>query len=422
MKKMLFCAISAAAMLSACSSEENISSNPAGEALTPKIQLGVSTAATATTRGTGTVGGITPEENVWAGQDLWIYMLNQNSMEVAEYVDSNPTAVPNKRAIFDNKKFTAPVGAGEDEENKNKGIASTADGCVEYYPTYGQFDFWGYRVDNGCGGDPVVKTVNDNGEVVEAKDATRRVVDITIDGSQDIMAGKAVITEEEKAKLGNRTNDYFSAYAARKGVQPNINFEHLLTRLTFHVKAGSKSAAGNGTNTDPVNVTSISVEGKNKGQLTVAYTGAEPQSLLTFEDTTAPFVLMERQGEDHNSTLKGLTPTALTWTSGEGEGAVGAADNIAIGEALLVAPGVEKYKLKVGLSQMVQKKVGEGKEPMTLEYEADLIAPNGKFDKGTSYDVNITVYGLEKIDVTATLKPWLPGDDINIDDDNRPQE
>ena len=420
MKKMLFCAISAAAMLSACSSEENISSNPAGEALTPKIQLGVATAASTTTRGTGTVGGITPEENVWAGQDLWIYMLKQNSMEVAEYVDPDPSVAPT--AIFDNKKFTAPVGPGEDEENKNKGIASTADGSVCYYPINGASDFWGYRVDNACGGDPVVKTVNNNGEEVEAKDATRRVVNLTIDGSQDIMAGKAVITEEEKAKLGNRTNDYFSAYAARKGVQPNINFEHLLTRFTFHVKAGSKSAAGNGTNTDPVNVTSISVVGKNKGQLTVAYTGAEPQQLLTFEDTTAPFTLMERQGEDHNSTLLGLTPKALTWTAGEGEGSVGKADNIAIGEALLVAPGEESYTLKVGLSQMVQKKVGEEKKPMKLEYTADIKAPNGKFEKGTSYDVNITVYGLEKIEVTATLKPWEDGGSIDIDDDNRPQE
>ena len=419
---MLFCAITAAAMLSACSSEENISNNPAGEALTPKIQLGVATAASTTTRGTGTVGGITPEENVWAGQDLWIYMLEKGTMKVAEYVDPDPTVVPNKTPIFDNKKFTAPIGAGEDEANKNKGIASTADGKVEYYPINGQSDFWGYRVDNACGGDPLVKTVNDEGVEVEAKDATRRVVDIEINGSQDIMAGKAEITEEEKAKLGNRTNDYFSAYAARKGVQPNINFKHLLTRFTFHVKAGSPSAAGNGTNTDPVKVTSISVEGKNKGQLTVAYTGAEPESLLTFEDTTAPFTLMERRGEDHNSTLEGLTPKALTWKAGEGEGSVGEADNIAIGEALLVAPGEESYTLKVGLSQMVQKKVGEGKEPMKLEYVATLKAPNGKFDKGTSYDVNITVYGLEKIEVTATLKPWVEGGSIDIDDDNRPQE
>ena len=419
MKKMLFCAISAAAMLSACSSEENISSNPAGEALTPKIQLGVATAASTTTRGTGTVGGITPEENVWAGQDLWIYMLKQNSMEVAEYVDPDPTAVPNKTPIFDNKKFTAPVGAGEDEANKNKGIASTADGKVEYYPINGQSDFWGYRVDDACGGDPLVKTVNDEGVEVEAKDATRRVVDIEINGSQDIMAGKAEITEEEKAKLGNRTNDYFSAYAARKGIQPNINFEHLLTRFTFHVKAGSPSAAGNGTNTDPVKVTSIAVEGKNKGQLTVAYTGAEPESLLTFEDTKAPFVLMERRGEDHNSTLQKLTDTALTWTAGEGEGAVGAADNIAIGEALLVAPGEESYTLNVGLSQKVLKKVGSEKEDMKLNYTATFKAPNGTFEAGKSYDINITVYGLEKIDVRATLTPWENGGSIDIDDDQK---
>ena len=193
----------------------------------------------------------------------------------------------------------------------------------------------------------------------------------------------------------------------------------MLTRFTFHVKAGSPSAAGNGTNTDPVKVTSISVEGKNKGQLTVAYTGAEPQSLLTFEDTTAPFKLMQRQGEDHNSTLKDLTPTALTWTAGEGEGSVGAADNIAIGEALLVAPGEESYTLNVGLSQKVLKMIGSEKEDMKLNYTATFQAPNGKFEAGKSYDINITVYGLEKIDVRATLTPWENGGSIDIDDDQK---
>lgn len=235
------------------------------------------------------------------------------------------------------------------------------------------------------------------------------------------MAGKAEITEEEKAKLGNRTNDYFSAYAARKGIQPNINFEHLLTRLTFHVKAGSKSAAGNGTNTDPVNVKSIYIEGRNKGQLIIAYNGVKPDSLLSFEDAKVPFYLMKREGENHNSTLKPLTNTPLTWTTTP-ENVEGAADNIAIGEALLVAPGVANYKLNIGLSQNVQKKVGEEKKEMTLEYEDIIKAPNGKFEPGKSYDVNITVYGLEKIEVTATLKPWVEGGSIDIDDDNRPQE
>lgn len=414
---MLFCAISAAAMLSACSSEENISSNPAGEALTPKIQLGVATAASTTTRGTGTVGGTEDADNVWAGQELWIYMLKQNSMEVAEYVDPDPSFEPTP--IFNNTKFKAPVGPGD--EKNNEGVATTADGRVEYYPINGASDFWGYRVDNACGGDPVDKTVNDEGEDVEAKDATRRVVDIAIDGSQDIMAGKAEITEEQKAKLGNRTNDYFSAYAARKGVQPNINFKHLLTRLTFNVKAGSKSAAGNGTNTDPVKVESITIEGRNKGHLIVAYKGVEPDSLLSFEDAKIDFKLMERRGEDHNSQLQDLTPTPLTWTT-TAENTEGTADNIAIGEALLVAPGVAQYKLKVGLTQMVQKKVGEEKKPMKLEYEADLLAPNGKFEPGHSYIVNITVYGLEKIEVKATLEKWKDGGTIDIDDDNRPQE
>ena len=168
-------------------------------------------------------------------------------------------------------------------------------------------------------------------------------------------------------------------------------------------------------------VKSIAIEGRNKGQLIVAYKGVQPDSLLSFEDTTIPFNLMERRGEDHNSALQKLTDKALTWTTTP-ENTEGAADNLAIGEALLVAPGVSNYELKIGLSQKVQIKVGEEKKDMTLEYKDIIKAPNGKFEPGKSYDVNITVYGLEKIEVTATLKPWVEGGSIDIDDDNRPQE
>lgn len=101
--------------------------------------------------------------------------------------------------VFNNKEFKAPNTA----DNTKSGLATTADGTIAYYPVSGNYDFWGYRVDNAVAGTPDVKTVNDNGDEVAADQATKRVVAIEIDGSQDIMAGKAVPSNDEVTALGN---------------------------------------------------------------------------------------------------------------------------------------------------------------------------------------------------------------------------
>lgn len=91
--------------------------------------------------------------------------------------------------------------------------------------------------------------------------------------------------------------------------------------------------------------------------------------------------------------------------------------------ALLVAPGETEYPLTIALSQDVLQKVGDPKVTMPLEQKAT-IKMDGvkKFEPGKSYKVTITVYGLEGIEVTATLVPWADGGSIDIDDDRNPNE
>lgn len=324
--------------------------------------------------------------------------------------------------MFDNKEFKAPNTA----DNTKSGLATTADGTIAYYPVSGSYDFWGYRVDDAAvGGTPTVKIVDDNGDEVAADQATKRVVDIEIDGSQDIMAGKATPSADEVAKLGNYDENFYSAYAARKGVQPNITFNHLLTRFTFEVRAGSKATAGlpAGGNTDAVKVTGVSVDSKTTGTLTVAYTGETKQAadLLTFTGDASPLTLKQRSvtAVDHNDALVALDPVSLTWT----DDAATMGDVLKIGEALLVAPGETEYPLTIALSQDVLQKVGDPKVTMPLEQKAT-IKMDGvkKFEPGKSYKVTITVYGLEGIEVTATLVPWADGGSIDIDDDRNPNE
>lgn len=421
MKKMFFFALAAAGMLTACSNDDTLGGNGEQNVSEQQIRLGVASSKVQT-RGTGTVGGMTDAENVWAGQTLWVYMLQKGSMDLAYYkAPAVGTTAAAETEVFNNKKFNAPNAA----DNTKSGLATTADGTIAYYPVSGNYDFWGYRVDDAVAGDPVVKLVNDAGDEVAADQATKRVVDIKIDGSQDIMAGKAAPSTDEVAKLGNYADNFYSAYAARKGVQPNITFNHLLTRFTFEVRAGSKATAGlpAGGNTEAVKVTGVSVDSKTTGTLTVAYTGEtkEAADLLTFTGDASPLKLQQRSATavDNNDPLVALEPVSLTWT--DENAAMG--DVLKIGEALLVAPGEKEYPLTIALSQDVLQKVGEAKVTMPLEQKATIKMDGAKkFEPGKSYKVTITVYGLEDIRVTATLVPWADGGSIDIDDDRNPNE
>lgn len=421
MKKMFFFALAAAGMLTACSNDDTLGGNGEQNVSEQQIRLGVASSKVYT-RGTGTVGGMTDAENVWAGQTLWVYMLQKGSMDLAYYkAPAVGTTAAAETEVFNNKKFNAPNAA----DNTKSGLATTADGTIAYYPVSGNYDFWGYRVDDAVAGDPVVKLVNDAGDEVAADQATKRVVDIKIDGSQDIMAGKAAPSTDEVAKLGNYADNFYSAYAARKGVQPNITFNHLLTRFTFEVRAGSKATAGlpAGGNTDAVKVTGVSVDSKTTGTLTVAYTGETKAAadLLTFTGDASALTLKQRDAAlaDNNAPLVALEPVSLTWT----DDAATIGDVIKVGEALLVAPGQTEYPLTIALSQDVLQKVGETKVTMPLEQKATIKMDGVKaFEPGKSYKVTITVYGLEEIKVTATLVPWVDGGSIDIDDDRNPNE
>ena len=418
---MFFFALAAAGMLTACSNDDTLGGNE--NVSEQQIRLGVASSKVQT-RGTGTVGGMTDAENVWAGQTLWVYMLQKGSMDLAYYkTPADAAAAAVGTAVFDNKEFKAPNTAA----STVSGLATTADGAIAYYPVSGNYDFWGYRVDDAVAGTPDVKLVDDTDTEVEANAATKRVVAIKINGSQDIMAGKATPSTDEVAKLGNYADNFYSAYAARKGVQPNITFNHLLTRFTFEVRAGSKATAGAGAsgNTEAVRVQGISVESLTDGKLTVAYTGPtkEAADLLTFTGAASPLKLQQRSttAADNNDPLVALEEVALTWPA-DANATVG--DVLPVGEALLVAPGQTEYPLTIALAQKVKKNTtAADKEDMDLEQKAT-IKMDGvkKFEPGKSYKVTITVYGLEEIEVTATLVPWVDGGSIDIDDDRNPNE
>ncbi len=394
MKKMYFLLLAAAGLMSACSNDDTTSSGGSQELAKVPIEIGVGNNAVVTTRGTGTVGSEEDNKN-WNGQYFNVYMLNKNTMTVAKFGNDD---IYNNTILY----------------HYSPDYALRKDNTLKFYPENGEFDFWGYRIDDAKdnGNDPVMTF---NTLESDPTDTVSISTKFNIDGSQDVMSGKATLTDKQKDTLGTQTDRYFSAYAARRGVQPTINFEHLLTRLTFSVVAADRSAANVfDVYAGPVSVNSIKVKSPYKANLVVAYKDgySSPDSCLTFEEETTDFTLKKRA--DNSKTKDNLVDLGAIQLKWEGDtGTV-----IKAGEALLVAPGKEAYDMTVYLSQAVNQNPEKPGSEKTLEssFPAKIqLASGKKFEAGHSYHVTIKVYGLQKILTRVTVTPWENDEDIIVD-------
>lgn len=424
MKKLfLMGAVASLGLLASCSSDDDLSTGGNGKDGLQQIKIGMGVQANVATRGTGTVGAVGEKENTWANQTVNVYMLNKGTLDLAMFGED---------PIYENTVLTTPDGNAS-------GIATEfdTDGTTplyKYYPTdKNAFDFWGYRLDDADITAAEDKEGSENAAAIENNrfvpylSSDSLLIGFNIDGTQDIMAGKAVPTEDEITKCGGADNIY-SAFAARRDVQPNIKFEHLLSRLNFQVLDGKKTET-----TDPdkaVQVTGITVKSKATGKLVIAYKGAaafENVSDQLIVDKDADEVkdaallkelkVMKRaDGAALTDKLVDLTPVTPKWNNGM-------AMATQVGEALLAIPA-NKYEITINLKQRVQVK-GDKNSPneetdfqdKEYTYTADLkntVNPEKGFEPGYSYNVTITVYGLSEIQIKTTLIPWKDGGNIEM--------
>ena len=242
-KYFMFVAVAAAGMLASCSSDSLTAGSdpqiePTQEERVP-IQLGVaSPSVRATTRGTGTVGSTDTDlaNNLWYGQRINAFMFKKGTLTLATETDGGAAlyddAVMITPGTTDNKvegtAYQTPTDIGE---------AMLDGGEIKYYPPTGNFDFFGYHGDDAVAASSVVKT------------ADTWVVPFTINGTQDLMSTKAVLLVDANKGIDQVTDmggstDYYSAKAARKGVQPILQFDHLLSRLAFVIVPGNNNAGG----------------------------------------------------------------------------------------------------------------------------------------------------------------------------------
>lgn len=259
-----------------------------------------------------------------------------------------------------------------------------------YYAENYVYDFYGYHL-----GGAILSDKKIEGDTYSYT--------VTFDGSNDLMYATTDKQKDINAS-GNTSvtvDDVYSAWAARRSIQPTLIFNHALARLNFIAK-------GKGTKYDNVIITGVDVMSINKGVLTVVgpeigfapdtTANADTLSLKTFEDKefTGEVVSLNKA----NSTLGGD------------------------GACVMIAPDLDKVEI---LIHMKDKNTGKVLEDYKFVAKAsDVVKTDDEgnkvdvkaYEAGNSYDFYISVYGPEEIIISAELVQWNPGGDYDFDPDD----
>lgn len=384
----------AMAGFTSCSSDEDVLGNDDfgnGESSNVPIMLSMTKGTVdVTTRGTGAVG---EDNNSWRGEKLNVYMLNRDNFELATGY--------NDEAIFDNAVVTAPGSTDQSNIYADYGIS-------KYYPMSGNYNFFMYHADDAATAAPAKNA-----------EGTQYVLPITIDGSQDLMIAKADMTAAEKTAFEQydaTVSRYYSAFSARKGVQPHFNLQHLLSRLVFYIEPGNKNVSDknvDGTNYYGVTVESIKIKNVNTtAEFIVAWDGNAPANYILNESNPTEVSLKELvAGQTEAHELAAFTPVKPTWDDAEDK-----AVSTRVGESLMLFPASE-YELEINMTQ----KPAADREliPFTHRQILKVPAASASFEAGKQYNVKFVVYGAEKVDLSLELTDWEEGGDIKADFDTK---
>lgn len=471
MKKQFFYAALAIGMMSSCTSSD-LPGNQAPEEQLPEeervaIELGISSPNAkieASTKGIGSVGGtgVTGDENNWKGEALGIWMYKVEDGALSKAIEPGTTDT----YIFDGLDFKAPS-TGDKGQIEIFQTGSTTH-QVKYYPSTGKFAFYGYHID-------------DAGESATPDYDNRKITGLKIDGTQDIMAALTLPVNadnygdaEEPVGSSDTQIDWdkcvaqsFSAWAARRGIQPILNFEHKLARLRFFVKAGDAPAAakewdgstwqdrladldGNGEpeTTKAVQITSITIDDLQSA-LDLSFVTETSEGVSVEKSKLTPsevpnttyFTLMSPNTDPSSAELIALIPQAPTYWSHAGAGSQADGTNYKekdqVGATMMFLPWTvddtndtkKKLTLKIGVKQAVLDTYGTNEsdnptyilksDEMTTTLDATKVKINDSsyataFEAGKSYDVTIIVYSYQRIEIEAKLSKWENGGSIEV--------
>lgn len=394
MKKEWLLAMCATAMMASCAKDKTVALDNGGSEAPEEIILGAGQYLSAevegqpmkaASRGIGSVGDL-EATNDWNGETVYVYGIVSTLTGDAQFAINGEAATAPKNGTSGATVTSALTWSNTDTHY--------------YYDGNNLYDFYGCHVDDAAT-DMVIPTGTDlvnNGFSVP----------VTINGTQDLMVAmpdkNSDITADGVDQVEVTTTDnLYSAWSSRRGVKPNLVFKHVLTRLTFKAKCGNATVP-----TPPVKITSIQVTGAiSEGTLTIIPANSGTQGFVAGA-TTADFALMAPASAPETSKdLETFTEKEIANVDPDPFEEIGA--------PMMLVPG-EKYTIVITTEQdMNGNTTIEDNERGTITKE---ITFNGGFLAGANYNINITVYGLESIDINATLTAWTEGGNIEIDPDD----
>lgn len=446
MKKQFFYAAMALAVMSSCSKDNDPGiGNPEESNDRVPIELGLNTpTVSAVSRGTGSVGDVATGDNTWNNQKLFIYMINkEDGLEAQEGPDGAKTTILDNATL----EFRAPKdGADQTIRIYQTGSydAGTDKGTIQYkyYPANGRYTFFGYHIDDATADAPTITA------------AEKKVTGITIDGTQDLLAANTTeMTAEDATTVGNPYYDVanvigatdwaalmnysFGARTARKKVVPILKFNHQLARLKFFVRAGSDGAAGqkyNGGTWEANNAADgttlgMQVTGINLTKMVDKVDMDLLTTTSTRNGTTEGTFSVCTKKADGTLDNTGLATTPVVPKYPHGNANIPAddpdTDGTLVGEPVMFFPNGD-ITLSIDLKQYVKDTENETtgeivyttleklNNPLTIE-QAKISGAVKTFTPGASYNVYITIYGFERIEISAVLTAWTEGGDIETD-------
>lgn len=378
MKKSLFLAMAAVALLAGCSKDDGgIISNGGNEneggdnENTPvQIQLGTDLVTSNTTQ---TRTAITQWNNTTVG----ILGLAKNPTGIGSWDISTQNAT----CALPNVEGTIASG------NTQAAIAFT--GGPYYYPLDNSinYSFYGYH--------PYVATA-ETGNTIAATNDVVTVNYNNFNGSQDILWGCVKATSKQGTADTGTTYDGFNARYFRKtdakNTTPDITFNHQLVQLKFYIIKGEEDV------TD-LHVSSIKVINMPSAvTMTVADKNTEAnEGKIAITAGTNEYMLSIGNGTNPAAAIDVATATTAQL----------------MGDCIMLPAEAAvdgKFKAKVQLTLPNSN---------TMESEITIAPPTTgvtpAFTAGYSYNINLTINGLKEIEVTATLAEWKDGGSSDIE-------
>ena len=301
-----------------------------------------------------------------------------------------------------------------------------------YYDENRRYEFFGYFVDDACGEGTPQPQVVDNEKIT---------LDVKIDGSQDLllaMAHKGMDNETPGGESIN-ANRMYSAYAARKGITPNLRFMHQLSRFNIYVSSGDN---GNGQEdlARKLTISRFLVQSNDEGTLVIAH--------ANHADFLDPEYDAETQGayiphlDITDKPLSGEGAQPFLYIRDDQQQPVGPEHKVRLIEeeadlttakklgSVMVMPGKQKYALQLGLEQDGYN-MGSGTAQETiLTYNIDFskliplegAEPDTEAQPGHQYNVELVIYGLQEVMITVSMSNWEPSGSFHIDPDAESEE